>query len=328
MSAHHYDLSDQLYDLFLDRTGNIPAPISPRRTRRLDTAQANKKRHIAAKLLLRAGPERARYRLRLGRARALSRQRMRRRVTGLTLSIEQLEVARRAAPPRPGSPTASAFELRDYREDDGQLRPHRLGRHVRACRRRPLPDLLPQGEGAADARRRGAAALDRPHATGRARPIPGCANTSSPAAIRRRCRRSCRWSSGLRLWITDIEILRLHYAETLQAGARASSPTRDRVRALYDERFCRMWEFYLAGSEIAFRHRGPPRLSDADWPSGRRRAADPRLHVRLGAQPRARAAADGPPRRSSRTPQSRRVTSPRSTACGSNWPCIRRRARW
>jgi cyclopropane-fatty-acyl-phospholipid synthase len=58
------------------------------------------------------------------------------------------------------------------------------------------------------------------------------------------------------LWITDIEILRLHYAETLRAWRTRFNANRERIRALYDERFCRMWEFYLAGSEIAFRHQG------------------------------------------------------------------------
>jgi len=58
------------------------------------------------------------------------------------------------------------------------------------------------------------------------------------------------------LWITDIEILRLHYAETLRQWRTRFLANRDRVRALYDERFCRMWEFYLAASEVAFRHQG------------------------------------------------------------------------
>jgi len=56
-----------------------------------------------------------------------------------------------------------------------------------------------------------------------------------------------------RLWITDIEILRLHYAETLRLWRRRFEQNRDRIRALYDERFCRMWEMYLVGAELAFR---------------------------------------------------------------------------
>ena len=59
-----------------------------------------------------------------------------------------------------------------------------------------------------------------------------------------------------RLWITDIEILRLHYAETLRAWRRRFMHNRERAKAIYDERFCRMWEMYLVGSEIAFRRHG------------------------------------------------------------------------
>ena len=59
-----------------------------------------------------------------------------------------------------------------------------------------------------------------------------------------------------RLWITDIEILRLHYAETLRAWRRRFEHNRERIRALYDERFCRMWEMYMVGAELAFRRDG------------------------------------------------------------------------
>ncbi|MBV9014345.1 MAG: class I SAM-dependent methyltransferase, partial [Alphaproteobacteria bacterium] len=59
-----------------------------------------------------------------------------------------------------------------------------------------------------------------------------------------------------RLWITDIEILRLHYAETLRAWRARFQQNRDKIRALYDERFCRMWETYLAGAELSFRNQG------------------------------------------------------------------------
>ena len=57
------------------------------------------------------------------------------------------------------------------------------------------------------------------------------------------------------LWVTDIEVLRLHYALTLRHWRQRFLANRERVASLYDERFCRMWEFYLAGAEISFRHR-------------------------------------------------------------------------
>ena len=57
-----------------------------------------------------------------------------------------------------------------------------------------------------------------------------------------------------RLWITDIEILRLHYARTLREWRRRFEANREEIRRLYDERFCRMWEFYLVSCECAFRY--------------------------------------------------------------------------
>ena len=56
-----------------------------------------------------------------------------------------------------------------------------------------------------------------------------------------------------KLYVTDIEILRLHYADTLKAWRERFLARRDEAKAMYDERFCRMWEFYLAGSETSFR---------------------------------------------------------------------------
>ena len=58
------------------------------------------------------------------------------------------------------------------------------------------------------------------------------------------------------LFVTDIEILRLHYAETLRHWRERFTANRDRAKEIYDERFCRMWEFYLAASESSFRHMG------------------------------------------------------------------------
>jgi cyclopropane-fatty-acyl-phospholipid synthase len=60
----------------------------------------------------------------------------------------------------------------------------------------------------------------------------------------------------LRLWVTDIEVLRLHYAETLRCWHERFMVNRAEIARLYDERFCRMWEFYLVGSELAFRRMG------------------------------------------------------------------------
>ena len=99
-----------------------------------------------------------------------------------------------------------------------------------------------------------------------------------------------------RLWITDIEILRLHYAETLRDWRGRFEHNRDRIRELYDERFCRMWEMYLVGAELAFRRGGHLVFQMQLAKAGRRRAADPRLHGRLGARPTACARPPAAPR--------------------------------
>jgi len=58
------------------------------------------------------------------------------------------------------------------------------------------------------------------------------------------------------LMVTDVEILRLHYAMTLAEWRKRFVANWERAARLYDERFCRMWEFYLAGAEMGFRHQG------------------------------------------------------------------------
>ena len=89
------------------------------------------------------------------------------------------------------------------------------------------------------------------------------------------------------LMIGDIEILRLHYAETLKSWRERFMANRDKAKAIYDERFCRMWEFYLAGSEAAFRWQDHDELSDAADAPQRHAADGARLHgeVREGARP-------------------------------------------
>ena len=58
------------------------------------------------------------------------------------------------------------------------------------------------------------------------------------------------------VWMTDVEVLRLHYAETLREWRRRFIEKRETAARIYDEKFCRMWEFYLAGSETSFRNEG------------------------------------------------------------------------
>jgi cyclopropane-fatty-acyl-phospholipid synthase len=252
--AHHYDLDDQLYSLFLDQDWQYSCAYFPTGRETLEDAQAAKKRHIAAKLLL------DRRGLRVldigcgwgGMALTLARD-YGARVLGVTLSREQLARARHRAA-EAGLDDVVQFELLDYRSPSiagpfdrivsvGMFE-HVGINHYREFFKRVHELLAPTGMALIHAIGRS----DGPSATNAwiARYIfPG---GYSPAlsevlpAVER---------SGL--VTTDIEILRMHYAETLRHWRRRFAARREDAAALYDERFCRMFELYLAGSELAFR---------------------------------------------------------------------------
>ncbi|HXP31773.1 MAG TPA: cyclopropane-fatty-acyl-phospholipid synthase family protein [Stellaceae bacterium] len=252
--AHHYDLSDTLYDLFLDRDRQYSCAYFTAPDQSLETAQAQKKRHLAAKLLLKPG-------LRVldigsgwgGLALSLAKE-CDVEVTGLTLSTEQLQVARHRAAAA-GLADRVRFDLMDYRQATGQYdRIVSVGmfEHVGIVHYptffRKVKDLLTED---------GVALL---HSIGRA-DGPGSTNPwirkyIFPGGYSPALSDVVPVVERAGLWITDVEVLRLHYAETLKAWRERFLANRDKIRALYDERFCRMWEFYLAGSEIAFRYQG------------------------------------------------------------------------
>jgi cyclopropane-fatty-acyl-phospholipid synthase len=250
-AAHHYDLSDQLYELFLDRDRQYSCAYFHDPDDDLDTAQLNKKRHIAAKLLIR--PEHTVLDIGSGwggLALYLAGE-CGADVTGLTLSAEQHKVAvRRAA--AAGLSDRVRFYLRDYREELGHydrvvavgMFEHVGVNHYVAFFTK-LKSLL---------ERDGVALL---HSIGR-RDGPGSTHPwirkyIFPGGYVPALSEVLPPVERSRFWITDLEVLRLHYAETLKAWRTRFERNRDRVRAIYDERFCRMWEMYLVGSEIAFR---------------------------------------------------------------------------
>jgi cyclopropane-fatty-acyl-phospholipid synthase len=249
--AHHYDLSDQLYELFLDRDRQYSCAYFGTPGDDLDTAQENKKRHLAAKLLLRPGQKVLDIGSGWGGLALYLATECGVDVTGLTLSEEQHKVATRRAAAA-GLSDRVRFHLRDYREERGRYdRIVSVGmfEHVgvlqypaffHALSERLAPD--------------GVALL---HAIGRM-DGPGTTNPwlrkyIFPGGYSPALSEVVPQVERARLWITDIEILRLHYAETLRLWRRRFEQNRDRIRALYDERFCRMWEFYLVGAELAFR---------------------------------------------------------------------------
>ena len=252
--AHHYDLSGALYDLFLDRDRQYSCAYFQTGAETLEEAQEKKKRHIMAKLLLEPGMRVLDVGSGWGGLALEMAQTARVDVTGLTLSQEQLSVANERAVAA-GLSSHVRFALRDYREEQGtydRIVSVGMFEHVGVAHYRAYFDTLrnrlnPDG-------------IVLVHAIGRADPpgstdpwlrkyiFPGgyCPALSEVLAAVER--------SGL--WVTDIEILRLHYAETLRHWLERFEANRDRAQAIYDERFCRMWEFYLAVCEAAFR-KGP-----------------------------------------------------------------------
>ena len=164
--AHHYDLDGRLYSLFLDADRQYSCGYFESPDQSLDDAQLAKKRHLAAKLLLAQGKSgKALHVLDIGcgwgglglyLAEVAGAD-----VTGITLSQEQHNVANERAAEKGliGKAQFRAARLPRYR---GPLRPHRIGRHVRACRRQSLRHFFPQERAAIGRRWRHGAAFDRP----------------------------------------------------------------------------------------------------------------------------------------------------------------------
>jgi cyclopropane-fatty-acyl-phospholipid synthase len=253
--AHHYDLNGRLYSLFLDRDRQYSCAYFPRGDETLEEAQTAKKRHIAAKLCLdRPG-------LRVldigsgwgGMALTLARD-FGAQVTGITLSQEQLTEARARAAAE-GLEDRVRFEMLDYRavtEKFDRIVSIGMFEHVGVGYYRTFFNtvarcLKPDG-------------IALIHAIGRS-DGPGGTNAwfrkyIFPGGYSPALSEVLPGVERSGLMATDIEILRLHYAETLRHWRRRFAANRDAITALYDERFCRMFEFYLAASEITFRRRG------------------------------------------------------------------------
>ena len=253
--AHHYDLNGRLYSLFLDRDRQYSCAYFPRGDETLEQAQIAKKRHIAAKLCL-DRPDLTVLDIGSGwggLALTLARD-YGARVTGITLSTEQLnESQARAA--ADGLADRVSFELLDYRAMDRKFdRIVSVGmfEHVGVGFYRAFFDTI-----ARCLKPDGVALL---HAIGRSDgpgfTNPWIAKYIFPGGYCPALSEVLPPLEQSRLVATDIEILRLHYAETLRHWRRRFTANRDTIAAIYDERFCRMFEFYLCGSEIAFRRAG------------------------------------------------------------------------
>ncbi len=252
--AHHYDLSGRLYDLFLDADKQYSCAYFETGTESLEQAQLAKKRLIAAKLLLKPGHKVLDIGSGWGGLGFYLAQTAQVEVEGITLSREQLDLSNKRAE-EAGLANRVAFHLRDYREQQGifdrvvsvgMFEHVGVGYFTQYFEK--IHDLLSED---------GVALL---HTIGR----------STGPNVTDRWLRKYIFPGGYipalseivpaiekaGLVITDIQVLGPHYAKTLQIWLDRFKANWDRVAEIYDERFCRMWEFYLAGSEASFREIG------------------------------------------------------------------------
>jgi cyclopropane-fatty-acyl-phospholipid synthase len=251
--AHHYDLDGRLYDLFLDSDRQYSCAYFEHPGEGLDEAQLAKKRHIAAKLLLKPGLRVLDIGSGWGGLALYLGERCGVDVTGVTLSEEQLELARRRAQSQQLSRVD--FRLQDYRAVGGQFDRvvsvgmfEHVGIGYYGTFFRKIGELLADDSVML---LHSIGRVDGPSATN-----PWIARYIFPGGYVPALSEVLPAIERAGLIVTDIEILRLHYAETLKAWRERFLARRNDAVACYDERFFRMWEFYLAACEVGFRYGG------------------------------------------------------------------------
>jgi cyclopropane-fatty-acyl-phospholipid synthase len=254
--AHHYDLDGRLYSLFLDADRQYSCAYFETPGQSLDDAQLAKKRHLAAKLVL--GHDKSGRDMRVldigcgwGGLGLYLAETAGADVTGVTLSQEQFAIANERAAEK-GLTDHARFRLQDYRDVQGPfdrivsvgMFEHVGVSHYETYFRKSAELLADDGVMVLHS-------IGRSEGPGITNPwvakyiFPGGYIPSLSEVLPR--------IEKAGLLVTDIEILRLHYAETLKAWRERFLAHREEVERIYDERFERMWEFYLASSEMSFR---------------------------------------------------------------------------
>lgn len=249
---HHYDLSNEFYKLFLDEDMQYSCGYWPSLDITLEESQRLKKAHIATKLNLKPGMKVLDIGCGWGGMAIYIAQNFDCEVVGVTLSDEQLALGR-ARVKKLGLEDKVDLRLQDYRhvpETFDRVVSVGMFEHVGVAHYleyfSKIKELLREDEGAAlihSIGRKGG-----PGTTGawiRKYIFPG---GYSPALSE-----TFAEIEKAGLWVTDCEILRLHYAETLLEWDNRFQANRAKVAEMFDEKFCRMWEFYLVISELSFR---------------------------------------------------------------------------
>ena len=252
--AHHYDLSGALYDLFLDRDRQYSCAYFETDDGSLEDAQLAKKRHLAAKLDIKPGMKVLDIGSGWGGLGLYIAEICGAEVTGVTLSEEQYKLSNERAEQR-GVSDRVQFLLKDYRHLDtrfdrivsvGMFEHVGVG-HFKEFFTKVNALLKDDGVAVLHSINR-SAGPDATSAWIKKYIFPGGYIPALSEVL--------PYIEKSGLYVTDIEILRLHYAKTLREWYLRFADHRERAKELYDERFCRMWEYYLAASECAFRYVG------------------------------------------------------------------------
>jgi cyclopropane-fatty-acyl-phospholipid synthase len=250
----HYDLDSRLYDLFLDSDRQYSCAYFENENSTLEEAQLAKKRHIAAKLGIKPGMDVLDIGCGWGGMGLYLARVCGANVVGVTLSEEQHKIANDRAAAL-GLSDRVQFLLQDYRTLDkkfdrivsvGMFEHVGVG-HFGEFFKKVSSLMKPDAVALLHSINRS----DGPGATSawiKKYIFPGGYIPALSEVMPHLQRNG--------LYVTDIEILRMHYARTLRFWLDRFMANRDKVKELYDERFCRMWEFYLAGSECSFRFIG------------------------------------------------------------------------
>jgi cyclopropane-fatty-acyl-phospholipid synthase len=251
--SHHYDLSNDLYRRFLDTDMQYSCAYFERPDMTLEEAQEAKKALIGRKLLIQPGMKTLDIGSGWGGLSMTLAKDFGAQMTGVTLSTEQLALAKERAE-KAGLADKTDFRLTDYRDLDEKFdRIVSVGmlEHVGA------PNFRTYFETIAKLLDEDGVALV--HSIGKMHG-PGATNAFTqkyifPGGYIPGLSEIVTAIEQAGLWITDVEILRLHYAETCRIWRERFMADPD-IPTMFDGRFRRMWEFYLAGAELGFRHGG------------------------------------------------------------------------
>ncbi|MBY0273332.1 MAG: cyclopropane-fatty-acyl-phospholipid synthase family protein [Alphaproteobacteria bacterium] len=252
--AHHYDLSEDLYRLFLDKDMQYSCAYFTSLDDDLETAQINKKRHLAAKLQLKPGQKVLDIGSGWGGLAISLAKEADVDVTGLTLSEEQHRVATERVKAA-GLEKRVRFLLRDYREETGTydrivsvgMFEHVGVKHYNEFFSQISSLLRPDGI---------ALLHSIGCATGPSTPNSWLNKYIFPGGYAPALSETLSALEPSKLYVTDIEVLHQHYAETLRHWRQRFLAHQDKVKKIWGEKFFRMWDFYLASCEVAFRKRG------------------------------------------------------------------------